>query len=198
MVPRFAPEGGPPWSEDFNQMMIEIKQDLELLFQEMDIIGRSMYTDFNHNTVQHEILNNQYENIFDKMRDLEIYAEKSEDDIKFGRDDFLNKEKIDYSRIVGKPLEIVNGAVTLPQKSRENVALDSSVTIIAGNRKQDKFIIGTESNGFPCNNTEIHSVTDDILTNKNYIPTFLGEENNHSDYSAVLDGSPNTWFEYEK
>lgn len=88
MVPRFAPEGGPPWSEDFNQMMIEIKQDLELLFQEMDIIGRSMYTDFNHNTVQHEILNNQYENIFDKMRDLEIYAEKSEDDIKFGRDDF--------------------------------------------------------------------------------------------------------------
>ncbi|CUB50858.1 hypothetical protein BN2127_JRS10_00375 [Bacillus subtilis] len=198
MVPRFAPEGGPPWSEDFNQMMIEIKQDLELLFQEMDIIGRSLYTDFNHNTVQHEILNNQYENIFDKMRDLEIYAEKSEDDIKFGRDDFLNKEKIDYSRIVGKPLEIVNGAVTLPQKSRENVALDSSVTIIAGNRKQDKFIIGTESNGFPGNNTEIHSVTDDILTNKNYIPTFLGEENNHSDYSAVLDGSSNTWFEYEK
>lgn len=198
MVPRFAPEGGPPWSEDFNQMMLEIKQDLELLFQEMDIIGQSLYTDFNHNTVQHEILNNQYENIFDKMRDLEIYAEKSEDDIKFGRDDFLNKEKIDYSRIVGKPLEIVNGAVTLPQKSRENVALDSSVTIIAGNRKQDKFIIGTESNGFPGNNTEIHSVTDDILTNKNYIPTFLGEENNHSDYSAVLDGSPNTWFEYEK
>lgn len=198
MVPRYAPEDGPPWSEDYNEMMIEIKQDLELLFQEMDIIGRSLYTDFNHNVVQHEILSNQYESIYDKMRDLEIYAEKSEDGVKFGRDDFLNKEKIDYSRIVGKPLEIVNGAVTLPQKNRVNVALEANVTIIAGNRKQDKFIIGTESNGFPGNNTEIHSVTDDILTNRNYIPTFLGEENNHSDYSSVLDGSPNTWFEYEK
>lgn len=199
LVPRYAPEEGPPWSEDYNSMMNELKADLELLFQEVDILGRSLYSDFNHNMVQHDILMKQYETVLDKMRDLELYSGLNTDNrVEFGRDDFLNKNKIDYARISGAPLELVDGAVTLPQVSRENVAQNASVTIIAGNRKANTFIIGTESNGFPGNNTEIHSVTDDVLTNKNYIPTFLGEENNHSDYSVVLDGSPNTWFEYEK
>ncbi|MGV7000380.1 hypothetical protein ACWA2C_16965 [Priestia megaterium] len=199
LIPRYAPEEGPPWSEDYNDMMTEIRKDLELLFQELDILGRSLYTDFNHNMVQHDILSKQYETVLDKMRDLELYAGVSTDKgVEFGRDDFLNKNKIDYSRIAGTPLEIVDGAVTLPQVSRENVALDAQVSIVVGNRKANKFILGTESNGFPGNNTEIHSVTDDVLTSRNYVPTFLGEENNHSDYSAVLDGTPNTWFEYEK
>ena len=198
MIPRYAPEQGPPWSEDYNNMMNEIRQDLELLFQEVDILGQSLYTDFNHNMIQHEIIQKQFEDVLDKMRDLEIYAGIGAAGVEYGRDDFLNKSKIDYDRISGTPLEIEDGAVTLPQISRTNVAKRAKVTIIAGNRKQDKFILGTESNGFPGNNTEIHSVTDDVLTNRNYIPTFLGEENNHGDYAAILDGSPNTWFEYEK
>jgi hypothetical protein len=198
MIPRYAPEEGPPWSEDYNNMMQEIRQDLELLFQEVDILGRTLYTNFNHNMIQHEIINKQFEQVLDKMRDLELYAGINQSGVELGRDDFLNKDKIDYSRISGTPLEIVDGAVTLPQINRVNVAKDAQVTIIIGNRQQNKFILGTESNGFPGNNTEIHSVTDDVLTNRNYIPTFLGEENNHSDYSVVLDGSPNTWFEYEK
>jgi hypothetical protein len=198
LVPRLAPEDGPPWSEDYNSMMSEVRKDLELLFQEVDILGRTLYTDFNHNMIQHEIVNKQFEDVLDKIKDLESYARISGVGIELGRDDFLNKEKIDYSRIAGTPLEIVDGAVTLPQVSRTNVAKNAKVSIIVGNRQSNKFILGTESNGFPGNNTEIHSVTDDVLTNRNYIPTFLGEENNHSDYSDVLDGSPNSWFEYEK
>lgn len=198
MVPRYAPEDGPPWSEDYNSMINEIRQDLELLFQEVDILGRSLYTDFNHNMVQHEILMSQYQSVLDKMRDLEIFSGMNGSGVDFGRDDFLSKDKIDFARIAGTPLEIVDGAVTLPQVSRINVAEQASITIVTGNRQQNKFILGTESNGFPGNNTEIHSVTDDVLTNRNYIPTFLGEEDNHGNYSTVLDGNPNTWFEYEK
>ncbi|MED3627872.1 hypothetical protein P4478_12475 [Bacillus subtilis] len=197
-TPRYAPEYGPPWSDDYNQMMEEILKDLELLFHEVDILGQSIYTDFNHNMVQHEILKKQYEQVLNRMNDLEVFAGRNETGLEFGRDNFLNKDKIDYSRISGEPLEIVDGAVTLPQINRVNVAKDATATIVIGNRQENKFIIGTESNGFPGNNTEIHSVTDDVLTSKNYTPTFIGEENNHCDYSAVLDGSPNTWFEYEK
>ncbi|MCD7910933.1 hypothetical protein KC480_05260 [Bacillus velezensis] len=196
--PKYVSEYGPPWSEDYNDMMTEILNDLELLFREVDILGESIYTDFNHNMVQHEILNKKYEQVLNRMNDLEVFSGRNETGLEFGRDDFLNKDKIDYSRISGTPLEIVDGAVTLPQISRVNVAEDASATIVIGNRQENKFIIGTESNGFPGNNTEIHSVTDDVLTSRNYTPTFVGEENNHCDYSAVLDGSPNTWFEYEK
>jgi|GEM_PF-2791984 len=198
MIPRYAPEEGPPWSEDYNQMMQEIRQDLELLFQEIDILGKTLYTDFNHNMIQHEMIQKQFEQVLDKMRDLELYSGLHQSGIELGRDDFLNKDKIDYSRISGNPLEIIDGAVTLPQINRVNVAKDAQITIITGNQQQNKFILGTESNGFPGNNTEIHSVTDEVLTSRNYIPTFLGIENNHGDYSVVLDGSPHTWFEYEK
>ncbi|MBU5262146.1 hypothetical protein [Bacillus atrophaeus] len=197
-TPRYASEYGPPWSEDYNEMMAELLKDLELLFREVDILGQSIYTDFNHNMVQHEILKKQYEQVLNRMNDLEVFAGRNEIGLEFGRDNFLNKDKIDYSRISGAPLEIVDGAVTLPQINRVNVAEDATTTIIIGNRQENKFVIGTESNGFPGNNTEIHSVTDDVLTSKNYTPTFIGEENNHCDYSSVLDGSPNTWFEYEK
>ncbi|ARC67399.1 hypothetical protein B14_200188 (plasmid) [Bacillus licheniformis] len=196
--PRYASEYGPPWSEDYNDMMSELLKDLELLFREVDILGQSIYTDFNHNMVQQEALKKQYEQVLNRMNDLEVFAGRNETGLEFGRDNFLNKDKIDYSRISGEPLEIVDGAVTLPQIDRINVAKDATATIIIGNRQENKFILGTESNGFPGNNTEIHSVTDDVLTSKNYTPTFIGEENNHCDYSAVLDGSPNTWFEYEK
>lgn len=198
MVPRYAPEQGPPWSDDYNSMMSEILKDLQLLFQEMDILGRTLYTDFNHNMTQYDTLNTQYEAVLDKMRDLEILSGRSEDNVDFGRDDFLNKDKIDYSRIAGTPLEIVDGAVTLPQTSRENVAPNATVTIVVGNREENKFILGTESNGFPGNNTEIQTVTDDVLTNSNYVPTFIGQSDNHGNYATVLDGNPNTWFEYEK
>lgn len=197
-TPRYAPEEGPPWSDDYNQMMKEIKSDLEILFQELDIISKSIYTDFNNNMVQHDILENQYRSVLDKMQDLEAYAGINHRGVQVGRDDFLNKEKIDYSRISGRPLEIVDGAVTLPQIERKNVATDAQVTIITGNRREDNFIIGSESNGFPGNNTEIYSITDSVLTNQNYTSTFIGDDNNHGSYAAVLDGNPNTWFEYEK
>lgn len=198
MVPRFAPEQGPPWSDDYNRMMNEIKLDLELLFQEVDILGRSLYTDFNHHMIQQEMVSKQFDVVLDQMKDLESYAGINGAGVQLGRDDFLSKDRIDYARISGTPLEIVDGAATLPQVSRRNVAPQAKTTIITGNRKGNSFILGTESNGLPGNNTEIHSVTDDVLTNRSYIPTFLGEENNHGDYGAILDGSPNTWFEYEK
>lgn len=197
-VPRYAPEQGPPWSKDYNSMMLEIKKDLELLFQELEILGKSLYSDFNHNIVQYDIIDKQFQLIMDKMRDLEIYTGIGEPGVKIGRDDFFSKDKIDYSRIAGTPLEVVDGAVTLPIVNRKNVAKDAKITIIPGNRREDGFIIGTESNGFPGNNTEIQSVTDEVLTNQNYMPIFLGDSDNHGNYAAMIDGNPNTWFEFEK
>jgi Bacterial Ig domain len=197
MIPRYA--DGPPWSEDYNEMMDEIRADLELLFQEVDILGRSLYTDFNHNVMQHDILQKEYDDIVDKIRDLEIYAGFSSDGIlRFGRDDFLNTSKIDFDRIVGKPLEITSGGVTLATRGEpRNVAKNAKVTIVTGNKGYNDFIIGSDSNGFPGNNTEVTVIADPLISS-GQMYSFVGRENNHGNYGAVIDGNPNTWFEYEK
>lgn len=199
MIPRYAEENGPPWSADFNDMMDEIKRDLELLFQEVDILGRALFTDFNHNMVQHGILENELMQVADKLRDLELLSTNMQSNgrIAFGRDDFVNKDKVDYDKIVGSPAHIENGAVTLKQKESINVAKDAQITIVVGNKTYNNFIIGSESNGFPGNNAEVSVSSGSTLTGSDYSCRFVGEKNTHGNYGAVLDGSPNTWFEYE-
>jgi hypothetical protein len=199
MKPRFAPEGGPPWSEDYNTMMDEIKQDLELMYQEIDILGRSLYTDFNHNMVQHSIIDNEYEQVADKLKDLELLATNlsANGRIVFHRNDFVNKDKIDFDRIVGTAAHIENGVVTLQQSQAINLAESAQVTIIPGNKTYNNFIIGSESNGFPGNNHEVTVLPGASPTDGTYQYQFVGAKNNHSAYGAVLDGNPNTWFEYE-
>lgn len=199
MIPRYAPEQGPPWSEDYNSMSEEIRADLELLFQELEVLAKSLFLDFNHNTMQHDIIQKEYDTVFDKMRDLELYAGFSTDGtFRFGRDDFLNGSKIDYDRIVGKPLEITGNGVTLPLKGDPiNVAKDATVTIVTGNRKFDSFILGSDSNGFPGNNSEVTVIADPLISNVDSY-SFVARENNHGDYGATIDGDVNTWFEYER
>jgi hypothetical protein len=199
MIPRYAAEDGPPWSEDYNNMMDEIRQDLELLYQEVDILGRSLYTDFNHNMVQYDILKNEYQQVADKMKDLELLSTNlnANGKIVLHRNDFVNQDKIDFQRIVGSPAHIENGAVTLQQRNAENVAQDAQVLLIIGNKTTTNWIIGSDSNGFPGNNHEVTMVPSGTMTGDSS-PQFIGMKNSHSAYGAVLDGNPNTWFEFEQ
>jgi len=198
MIPRYAIDGGPPWSKDYNDMMDEIRQDLELLYQEVDIIGRALYADFNHNVVQHTMLQSEYNQVADKLKDLELLSSNlsANGRIVFCRNDFANKDKIDFDRIVGTPAHIENGAATLKRKSQTNQSQNGTVTIVPGNKTYKSFILGSESNGFPGNNAEITVSPDGTMTG-DYIYRFVGEKNNHGNYGAVLDGDANSWFEYE-
>lgn len=198
LVVRHAPEGGPPWSEDYNDMMDEIKADLEMLYAEVELIGQTLYTDFNHNTVQHDALNVRYNDILDRMKDLELYSGIANNAIQFANENFLNADQIDFSRSSLTAADVSNGSASLPIKSRVNISPNSQVSIITGNVETGKYIIGSASNGFPGNNTEVHTVTDGILTTQKYTPTFVGDQNNHGNYASVIDDNANTWFEYEK
>ncbi|GAK42079.1 hypothetical protein TCA2_4571 [Paenibacillus sp. TCA20] len=197
MVLRLAPEGGPPWSEDYNNMMDEIKKDMEIMYQEIDLIGRALYTDFNHNMVQHSILQSQFGVIQDKLKDLQLLSSnmQSNGKITFHRNDFLNNDKIDYDRTTGTAASIENGIVTLPQTDSINLSQVAQVTIIPGNKTYDSFILGTESNGFPGNNHEV--TVSGGNTQNDYTYQYVGGKNNHAAYGSVLDGNPDTWFEYE-
>ena len=199
MIPRYAFEEGPPLSKDYHQMMDEIEQDLAVLFQEIEILGKALSDDFSHHTIQKSSLTHQYQKVLDKLKDAELYMEfNQKDQLEVGRDDFLLSEKIDYEQISGVPLTIGDGALMLPQSSRTNIAQKAEVTIIPGNKKEGNILLGSDSNGFPGNHTEIHTTTEDLLSQQSYSPMFIGEKDSHENYAVVLDGKPNTWFEYEK
>ncbi|SFJ65759.1 hypothetical protein SAMN02799624_05415 [Paenibacillus sp. UNC496MF] len=196
---RLAPIDGPPWSDDYNNMMDELQSDLQIMFQEADILSKALYADFNYNQVQHSILDNQFTQIADKLKDLELLTTNAASNgrITFHRNDFVNQDKIDFDRIVGSPAHIENGAVTLQQKSATNVAEDAQVAIVIGNKTYDQFIIGSDSNGFPGNTHEVTVSPGSSLTEADYTYAFVGQKNSHANYGAVLDGNANTWFEYE-
>lgn len=198
LVPRYAIEGGPPWSKDYNDMMDEIKQDFEILYQEIDILGRSLYLDFNHNMVQYNMLQDKLRQVNDKLQDLTLYTNFTDDgNVVYYRDNFANRDHIDFDRISGLPAYIEHGSVTLQPQETVNVSQDARVTIVTGNKTYTNFIIGTESNGFPGNNAEITVTPGSTLMPNDYLYHFVGEKNNHGHYGVVLDGNPNTWFEYE-
>src|SRR5699024_9487170 len=124
------------------QMMDQIKEDITLLYQEVDILGRSLYTDFNQHVLQQEVIQHKYEDALDKLKDLEMYTGHSSNVLRFGRDDFLNASKIDYDRITGTPLEISKTGLSLPLKSdSRNVIEGATVTIVPGNQKHNDFIM---------------------------------------------------------
>lgn len=198
-VVREANEDGPPWSEDYNAMMNELMSDLTLLYREAEILSAGLYTDFNHHVVQQELIEENYNSVLDKLRDLEMYHQVGEKQNQvFARDHFLNSDKIDYEKIATAPLEIQNGNVTLPFDQKINVAPNATITIVPGNKKAGELLIGAESNGFPGNNTEVSIIRENVLSTRSYAPIFLGGDDARNDYSAILDGNPNTWFEYER
>ncbi|WP_067923584.1 vWA domain-containing protein [Alicyclobacillus shizuokensis] len=199
LTPRYAVDGGPPISDDYNQMMQEILQDLTLLYQEVDILGRGLYTDFNYNQVQAGQLKAKFDEVSDKLKDLELLSGTSADDatiVQF-RENFTNSNDIDFDRIMTEPATIENGTVTLKAVNTENLSPNATVTIVVGDETYTNFIIGSDSNGFPGNNAEVTVQPGSSLTGTDNQYTFLGEKDNHGNYGAVLDGNSNTWFEYE-
>lgn len=196
---RFAYADGPMWSEDYNDMMDEIMLDFRNLYREAELLSAGLSADFNHHVVQENLLNNSYNKTLDKLKDLEMYNDIGNTGTRvYARDHFLNTDKIDYDKITTKALEIENGNLTLPVASVVNVADAASITIIPGNKREGELLLGSDSNGFPGNNTEVIMENNNALTIDGYEPAFVGSENVHGNYYDVLDDNPNTWFEYEK
>lgn len=190
----------PMWSEDYNGMMEDIYLDFETLFREATLLADAMYVDFNHHTVQHDLLTEKLKSIENKLYDLAAYnsIEGYHTNV-YAKEQFLNQERIDYDMITMSPLHIEGGNVTMPQKSKTSALEGAGVSIVIGNRANTSIPVGSLSNGYPGNNHEVVTSTKDYdATGKSLALNFNGASNNHANYGAVLDGNPNTWFEYEK
>lgn len=176
--PRFEPVklfvGNRPDPVLFNKEISDIKDDLDILFAELENIEAIVLEQFNITATNTSRLNGQLKKISSKVADYSLYARLPSRDRLFFTDSFSDFSRIDInSPLLNSPQCEINqaeGIITLP------VSLESSVTLILNQRP----IINANSNGVSGNNEDL---------------TALQLNNN---LEALLDNNPDTWFEYER
>ena len=207
LILRPAPKYGPPVSDDYNSMMAEIKNDLDVVFTESDTLTQGVQADFNFSETERELLKNRLVQIEEKTRDFEIYYGKSIGgiDVLYARDAFKDTSKIDKEATQGALANIstAEGLVTLAISGAEDQAAGGKLDIIPGQpvrpEPEAAGLVGNESNGFAGNNHEVVPLSDKEISAREdgFKYRFVGEENNHARLDAIVDHDSSTWFEYE-
>jgi hypothetical protein len=188
MKKRYAPIDGPPWSDDYNQTMTEIHNDLTTAFQETDLLADSIVSHYNYSEIQREYLLNRLKRARERLDDFVLFSNVVNEGIIHAKDTFSNLDKIDLGAET-LPLASINpneGVVTLKRVDSINRSEGAVVSIVA-----------SDSNGFPGNTHQIKVSTETDFDGSRHKLVFYGEEDPHLDPKVMLDENPDTWFEYE-
>lgn len=183
--------GEPADSAKMNRLRRFLQDDVNLLQDQLNVLTAAAVFVHNFLATELELAKNQNAQASNKLKTLQLYSSAYDADvIQFG-DYFTNLDFVDFSLVPNdQRASLINpGVVTLP-KETESVNL-SEIAIVK--------ILNT-SNGFSGNNQE---AADTSTTTSNPIDgsalhLFKAQlDGRHAELETVLDGEPNTWFEYE-
>ena len=165
--------GQVPSYDNYIANLKSIKYDLDILFSELEDIGNVILSQFNYIASLYNKLNSQGKTIASDLADYQLLSQYPSQDILVASDSFGSSKKIDIkSSLLSKTecnLSTDEGVVTLPVSN-------TSSSLIAITELP---IINSNSNGTIGNNQQAGA-------------TLRG------DMSAIIDGAPSTWFEYER
>lgn len=169
-----AVAGTKPELEDYNETFETVKDDIDILFAELENLEAVVVEQFNLITTQTNRINSRVKRLASRVTDFSLYSKLPIKNSMFFTDSFIDTSKIDTGSnlLNGTECDInqAEGIITLPvnQESSERVAI--SITPV----------INSNSNGRSGNNEEV------------------GAFQINSTISTVLDNNPDTWFEYER
>jgi hypothetical protein len=187
-------KGDAPTSSVFNQMISAISKDLNMVTNQLDSVSANYINTFNIFSNQIEAEKNFISRIKSKINVLEMYSGSSSVDITYLGDSFTDLSYVDSRAIrTGLVPDITDGYATLAKSYSKK--WNSSPATINQNyndsvNKDVSFV--SYSNGLKGNHFLYHRDAD---TN-----AFLYEKDSallRSTESAIVDGSPATYFEYE-
>lgn len=170
-----------PVSSDINEMIEEIRQDLEYAFNETENNLSILDVAFNKMDIERSMLNNMSKLINKRLEDLETNINEmfASTIYEVFTETFINLDNVDESMVSGTPafIDLNSGCLTLARSSvkeyneRFNVALSDNC------------------NGFPGDTHQAYASGGEIV--------FSGELEPHVNLEALLDKDRETWFEYE-
>lgn len=165
--------GALPDPRDYNGDLEAINKDLTVLFQELENLEGLVLRNFDFFVSESNRLSGKVKSVSSKLGDYILFASNPVKDLLFFGDSYNNLDNIEVdSGFYKEPICEVNqseGIVTLPATRSAESKIPLNITPI----------INTNSNGVAGNNQEIGALLND-------------------DVRDILDGNPDTWFEYER
>jgi len=176
---QYRPAVSTPMSDEYNKMIVESYSDMEYIIKDCEILSKLISQSFTDAELSRTMLLNELAYISKKIAAIGESITKNQPmgtvvfTELFNDQEMMGNTNADNSCY----LNTTDGVLTLKQTTRAHATVA-------------KLEIDSEiSNGFPGNT---HCV--DTLNNELH---FIGQDGLHNDPSSMVDGRPDTWFEFE-
>lgn len=176
---RYPTDGGLPIVEDYNNNCIEVANNLFILTEEFNDLTAQLIDYFNYRQTEKNHLTERVKYLSGLCTDMVATANIDNPNIMYVKDSFTDTDMVESGLTVVSAQAYVDtrsGVVSLGRTNSLNRSIGGSIFKIQGN--------GENGN-------------DHIIISSNNAIKYLNEYGNHSDYSAILDGNPDTWLEYQ-
>lgn len=184
---RYAEEGHLPYIEDYNMTIEEMVTDVGILFEETGLIGDAMAHYFNYAQNERTRIRNRIQEIGSSASDLALISSNNKRNEVYFRESFNSREGIEDKMIIGTASDVLTeqGVVTLKRTASFNQSKNASIKLLTGDGEMGTYHVAKQ-----------HSVP---TASQNYSSTsvYVSDETPNDDPAAILDGRPDTIFEYQ-
>lgn len=192
-------EGEPARSDKVNRFLSSLQKDVNILEEQIELMRASAVHIHNNMKTQLEQASFENQQALNKLKTLQLYTSAQNNEITIFGDYFNGDNLIDYSIVDPARKTILEkpGQITLSKVNSVNENLMNSASLK---------ILST-SNGVPGRLVEVQEVNPLIEkpgvsypgdSGNNVLYRFISQKNPMNNIDNIFDGSPLSWFEYEK
>lgn len=187
LVKRKAEEGHLPFVEDYNQSVDEITQDVSVIFNETEKIGNYLADYFNYAQSEKMRVQQRIRGLSGLTNDLNLIANDTSENGMYFRDSFDDSTAIEFDMIMGKPVQVATGEgiATLGRSKTVNRSKEAKMKAMQGNGESGTYHIIRD----------VKVVQRDGSVEDSGV--YISDQAANDDASVILDGRPDTIFEYQ-
>lgn len=188
MIPRTAERDHLPFVEDYNETIDEMVADISILFSEVENMGDYFADYFNYAQSEKSRLQYRMRGLNGLTNDLNLIANDSYGNAIYFKESFDDTKNIEKDMIMGMAAQIATqeGIVTLARSGTVNRSEGASIKTIQGDGHAGTYHIARRTGSQEVAGQSVQDAA-------NYISDQIPNDSPE----AVLDGRPDTIFEYQ-
>lgn len=173
-----------PFLEDYYDNNKEMEKDLAILFAELNTIATYLIDYFNYSQSEKDRIMSYVKGINGTVTDLQMLTEETTPNTVYFKESFMNYDNVDLTLTDVENRCMIHsqeGILTLNRTGATNLSVGGKVRTIQGN--------GIEGTRF---------ITRKVASDTEYDNyTYLSEQLENNEWEAIIDGNPDTVYEYE-
>ncbi|MDK2600662.1 hypothetical protein QO179_24520 [Bacillus stercoris] len=187
LLQRKAEKGHLPFVEEYNQSVEEITEDISILYGETEKIGDYLADYFNYAQSEKQRVQQRIRGLTGLVNDLNLIATDNTENGMYFRDSFDNSDSIEPNMIMGTPAQIATaeGIVTLARSTTVNRSNNAKIKSVQGNGMAGTYHLLRD----------MRIINEDGTVDNTGV--FVSDQVPNDDPSMILDGRPDTIFEYQ-